>query len=105
MTTSNTAACVLDAAADIIVQRGHHRGHYVDPGGSGAVCALGAIRIAAWGTTDADLASSAGWRLHDAAVVELEEFLGESIVRFSDVSADDAADVASVFLRAAEAVR
>jgi hypothetical protein len=40
----------LQQAADLIAQRGHHKGDYIC-GDTGAVCALGAIQLAAYGFT------------------------------------------------------
>jgi hypothetical protein len=46
-----TAVDTLRTAADLIRERGHHRGDYVDQA-TGALCAVGAIWVAVWGRPD-----------------------------------------------------
>lgn len=50
---------ILNKAADLIVDRGHNKGAYVNDQGN--VCALGAIRLVCGGTVDSCQFSPSGW--------------------------------------------
>lgn len=60
---------VLKKAADLIVDRGHNKGAYVNEEGN--VCALGAIRLACGGTVDSCQFSPSGWSVSIDQTVQI----------------------------------
>lgn len=97
-----TPAEILAKSADVIVERGWHRGNYKDPHGS-AVCLLGAISVAA-GEEPHVIGSPEAPAEAAAAIIAFEDWLGSDmdLADWNDEIAEDADEVITALREAAE---
>jgi hypothetical protein len=116
-TVPTTVPEVLQRAADLIDQRGHAKGDYIDA--NGCLCARGAIYAAVGIEPTTDVANIRHWPTYNrsrfalavAAGKALESHIGtdqsplDPVVRWNDAPERTAAEVSAAFRSAAEAAR
>jgi hypothetical protein len=99
--TAKTPADLLDQAANLIEERGHAKDFYED--GQGRLCAVGALRVAAFGDSrypKAGLVDTSYIQAYDLLEAEVEQIDYAFITEWNDES--DASTVVAT-LRAAAA--
>lgn len=96
---------ILNKAADVIAERGWHRGAYENPH-DGGVCAMGAMCVAAGLPPRAIAISCEAEALDDVFEAErhLRRFLGAGVTEWNDEIAENPDEVAAALREAAKAV-
>jgi hypothetical protein len=98
----STVADVLDRAADVIVERGHHKRNYV--GLDGSVCAVGAIRVAIAGGPVSPLRIDQ-FDTYRSAQAWASDVVGSPISRWNDAPERTAGEVIAALREAARRER
>jgi hypothetical protein len=99
----STVADVLDRAADVIVERGHHKGSY--EGWDGTVCAGGALRVAITGKPFTRFTGAGEAVTYMSARDRLCDLLGSPIARWNDAPDRTADEVIAALREAARRER